>query len=134
MKIYCPLNITTMFFFLLLFQAIRGNAQVADINDSLINSVIAKQIRINEKKLSMPGYRIQIYVGSKRDKANEIKSSFNNSFPDIPAYIAYQQPNFKVRVGDFKSRIDALNILDQIKANYEVAFVVKDEIKLPVLK
>lgn len=134
MKIYCSVKIIPVFFFLLLFQASRSYAQVAAVNDTLINSVIAKQIRINQKKLSMPGYRIQIYVGGKRDKANEIKSSFNNSFPDIPAYIAYQQPNFKVRVGDFKSRLEALNILDQIKANYEVAFVVKDDIKLPVLK
>ena len=131
MKVYHSIKTLLLFSLLLLFLTINSNAQIVDNNDSSINVVIDKQIRINQKKQSMPGYRVQIYVGGKRDKANEIKSSFNNSFPAITAYIAYQQPNFKVRVGDCKTRLEALNILEQIKAHYEVAFVVKDEVKLP---
>ncbi len=128
------LNLKNICLIILLFFNTLSSAQVSDINDNLINAVITKQIIINQNKASMPGYRVQLYFGGKRDKANEIKLDFNTNFPDIPAYITYQQPNFKVRVGDCKTRMAAIGILEQIKANYEVTFIVKDDVKLPEIK
>lgn len=106
----------------------------AQSSDSLINNLVAKHVSINEKKLSMPGYRVQIYFGAKRDKATEIKTGFNQAYPEIPAYLSYQQPNFKVRVGDCKTRLEATKILESIKGVYDVAFIVKDDVKLPDVK
>jgi hypothetical protein len=134
MKVHCSKILARLLFLIVLMLSTDCRAQNNELNDSLMKVVIAKQTSINQKKLSMPGFRVQIYVGGKRDKASEIKASFNSNFPNIPAYIAYQQPNFKVRVGDCKTRLEALYLLEQIKANYEVAFVVRDEVKLPEIK
>lgn len=128
------IKLKNLSFVILIALNLKSKAQVTDNSNNQINTVIAKQISINQKKESMSGYRIQLYFGGKRDKANEIKQDFNNSFPNIPAYITYQQPNFKVRVGDCKTRMEALGILEQIKANYEVTFIVKDDVKLPAIK
>jgi len=110
------------------------HAQPATGSEAQMDALIKKHIAINEKKQSMPGYRVQIYFGAKRDIATEIKNGFNEDFPDIPAYLLYQQPNFKVRVGDCKTRLEAVKILETIKNTYEVAFIVKDDVKLPEIK
>ena len=81
--------------------------------------------------MAMPGYRVQIFYGSQRTKATEIRTEVLKKFPDIPAYIIYQQPNFKVRMGDFKTRLEAMKLLDAIRHEYAQAFIVKDEVKLP---
>ncbi|MDQ3050305.1 MAG: SPOR domain-containing protein [Bacteroidota bacterium] len=79
----------------------------------------------------MSGYRIQIYFGSDRTKANEVKTDFLQLFPNKGAYLIYQQPNFKIRVGDHKTRLEAMKFLKEIQSLYSAAFIVKDEVKLP---
>ncbi|MEO8149248.1 MAG: SPOR domain-containing protein [Bacteroidia bacterium] len=113
---------------------VYANAQPATGSESQMDALVNKHISINQKKQAMPGYRVQIYFGAKREAATEIKNGFNQSFPDIPAYLLYQQPNFKVRVGDCKTRLEAVKILELIKNTYEVAFIVKDDVKLPEIK
>lgn len=78
----------------------------------------------------MPGYRIQIYFGSTRNKAQEIKTTFEQQFPTINSYLIYDAPNFKVRVGDFQTRWQALPVLEELRSSFDIAFIVKDEIPL----
>ncbi len=99
--------------------------------DSLIHQLVNRHIAINQAKRSMPGYRVQIYFGQNRTKANEVKTDFLQLFPKTGAYLVYQQPNFKIRVGDFKDRLEALKFLKEIQSLYAAAFIVKDEVKLP---
>lgn len=79
----------------------------------------------------MPGFRVQVYYGSQRSKAMEIRTEVLKKFPQSAAYIIYQQPNFKVRLGDFKTRLEAMKLLDEVRHDYGQAFIVKDEVKLP---
>ena len=79
----------------------------------------------------MPGFRVQVYYGSNRSKAIEIRTGFLKTSSGIPAYLIYQQPNFKVRLGDFKTRLEALELLEKMQLEFPGAFIVKDEVKLP---
>ncbi len=79
----------------------------------------------------MPGFRIQIHFGSERNKAQEVRNDFISSFPETGAYLVYQQPNFKVRIGDFRTRLEATGFLKKLEARYKSAFIVPDEVKLP---
>jgi len=81
----------------------------------------------------MPGYRVQVFFGPERNEALEVKSEFNKMYEDLPAYLTYQQPNFKIRVGNFKTRLEALKYLKDIQLLYTGAFLVKDNVKLPGL-
>jgi hypothetical protein len=101
--------------------------------DSLTNLLVDRHKKVNAAKMSMPGYRIQIYFGSERSKANEIKSDFTGGFPQTSAYLVYHQPNFKVRVGDFRTRLEAMGFLKKLGDRYTTAFIVQDEVKLPEL-
>lgn len=81
----------------------------------------------------MSGYRIQLYFGNDRNKAQEMRSEFLQLYPEVPAYLIYQQPNFKVRAGDFRTRLEAAGFLRKINLHYANAFIVPDEVKLPDL-
>src|SRR5690348_586887 len=72
-----------------------------------LDKLIAKQKDGNTLKQTMPGYRIQIYFGGARQKATEIKNDFSEKHADVPSYLSYSAPNFKVRVGDFRSHLEA---------------------------
>lgn len=122
--------------FILLILALAGFSQplAAQSNEDSLTRLLAERYRkIAAAKMSRPGYRIQIYFGTDRLKAQELRADFMRSFPESGAYLVYQQPNFKVRVGDFKSRIEALGFLNTLNDRYTPAFVVPDEIRLPNL-
>lgn len=108
--------------------------KVAYQYDHRLDTLIEKHVRINETKNSIPGYRVQIYFGGQRTKANETKSEFLKKYPETSAYLIYQQPNFKIRVGDFRDRLQAYEFYMKLIADFKTAFIVKDEITLPELK
>lgn len=131
-----------LFFLLLLSLPVVGFAQVNTSSDTLdwvtrnpkLDMVVNKLKEINGKKQTMPGYRIQVYFGTQRSRANEIRALYNTHYPDIPANVSYNQPNFKVRAGDFRTRLEAQKHLRDVELNFPGAFVVPDEIRLPPLK
>ncbi len=100
-------------------------------DDSLAKVLVKRHVLLNKAKMTMSGYRVQIHYGNNRTRATEIKAEFILTHPDIPTYLIYQQPNFKVRLGDFKTRIQAQELLDNITADYPASFIVRDEVKLP---
>mgnify|MGYP006189376199 CR=1 FL=1 len=85
--------------------------------------------KYNENK-TYTGYRIQIYSGKEREAANKIREEFLKTRPEVAAHLIYQQPNFKLRVGDFTNRLEALRFFENIKGSFPSAFVIKDEIKI----
>ena len=113
----------------ILEQTKSSNIQV--IQDYRIPKLIQKETAINEKKKSMPGYRVQLYFGNQRKPATDVKAKFLSSFSTVPAYEIYQSPNFKIRVGDFRTKLEAYKLLKQIATEFPNAFIVADDISLP---
>ncbi|MBK7849938.1 MAG: SPOR domain-containing protein [Bacteroidetes bacterium] len=112
----------------------NSDSSIRITRDPRLDELIERQKQINLEKQSMPGFRVQIYFGGNRPKASEVKLDFNSRYPDIPAYLTYQQPNFKVRVGDFRNRYEAQKLIKELEGKYPTTFVVPDEVKLPLLK
>ena len=104
------------------------------IQDPEIESLMSKHIEINEANETIDGFRIQIHFGGEREKAKNVKTKFLQQFADIPAYELYQQPNFKIRVGDYRTRLEAQKAMIQITPYFASAFIVADEINLPQLE
>lgn len=100
------LKFTFLFLFLfpltLLAQESEGNT-VRIHEDPRIPLIVNKPPPRNTSG-KMSGFRIQIYNGNDRNKANEIKLNFLRSYPNTRAYLTYHKPQFRVRVGDFRSR------------------------------
>lgn len=79
------------------------------------------------------GYHILIYNGDNRAKAEAIRLQFMAEFPDF-AEVVWDEPNFKVYVGLFKTRFECMFLFNQIKNKFPTAIVVKDKIIYPPIK
>ena len=91
-------------------------------------------IKRNQQGGALPGFRVEIFFSSElnaRQKAQNIKSEFLSVFPDYNVYITYVSPDFKVRIGNFRTKNEALKAVNEIKGQFPKAFVVPDLIELP---
>ncbi|HRZ41664.1 MAG TPA: SPOR domain-containing protein [Bacteroidales bacterium] len=115
-------------------QATRGDVNI--IQDSRVEELLEKHRQINEAFNGLSGYRIQIFFDSgsnAKNRANNERRRFMALFPSISAYILFDAPNFKVRVGNFRSRLEAEKFLNDILKHFEMAYVVPSRIELPKL-
>ena len=88
-----------------------------------------KQLASIDNKRGIEGYRIQIYFGNgknARQKTNNVRVEFISQHKDTKAHIVYDNPYFRVKVGDFRTKSEALFFLTQIKEEYPDAFIVPD--------
>lgn len=109
-----------------------GNIEI--IQDDRVAYLVQKHVELNEKQLGFPGYRVQIFFASgnnSKNRALAVRNEFAARFPNVEAYLIFQEPNYKVRVGDFRTRLEAQGFTLKIIGLYPNAYPVKDEIKLP---
>ncbi len=104
--------------------------------DTLLKAYRSVRMKImeNPDSKAIPGYRIQIFFDSgsnSSDRAKRVKDSFALLYPDIPAYVSWKAPNYRVRVGDWRTRLDAERALQHIMMDFPNAWVIKDEINFP---
>lgn len=123
----------------ILFLAFYGTnpvkSQVEIISQTEINVLIEKHISSNKNlEGKQKGYRVQIFFDSgnnSRTQATNIRNEFASKYPKISAHIIFKEPNFRVRVGDFRTRSDARGFQLSIADKYPQSFVVKDDIIYP---
>lgn len=80
------------------------------------------------------GYRVQIYSGSDRQKATQVKIDFIRRFPGQRSYLSYISPTYRVKVGNFRSRGDAEEFARQARGYYSPTIVVPDIIEFNTLR
>lgn len=118
--------------FLYAQKNVADTGKVELVQDYAIQELLNKHIEINSKA-TIKGYRVKIHFGSDKNKAKEIKGNFISKFHDVPAYEKYDQPNFNIRVGDFRTKLEAYKFLKEVQVEFPSAFLVQDEIELPKL-
>jgi hypothetical protein len=110
----------------------RGKVEV--IKDPLIDTFAARRPSLNKSMpvgtsdVSSSGYRVQIYFGSSRPAANAAQAKFMNDFPEIPTYMSYVEPNFKVQAGDFRTRLEAQRLQSQLNGMFSMLFIIPTKI------
>lgn len=119
--------------FLLFFSLSAFSQSIEVIRDSRVDTLVNRYTRVHQKKESIAGYRIQVAAGSNRTNVYEVKSKFYKLFPDIKQYLIYQAPNFKLRVGSYRTRLEASKDLQEIMRDFNGAFIIRDEIKISEL-
>ncbi|MDP4184035.1 MAG: SPOR domain-containing protein [Bacteroidota bacterium] len=101
--------------------------------DPRIDSLLNRHIRQNQKThVSGSGYRIQIYTASgagAREKAINIKTQVLTDDPDMDVYVQFTSPDWKVRIGNFRSRSDAMRVKQELNSKYPNSFIVPDHIE-----
>jgi len=122
---------------LMILCAIKGISQgnVVIHADPRIDTLIQRSLALAEQESIVQGFRIQLYSGSNRQMANQIKSQFMQSYSQYRAYMTYSQPYFRIRVGDFRNRAEALYLLSLLKQDtrFKAIMLVSDKIEFPPL-
>ena len=106
------------------------SSRVRVTGDVAVNQMVERHIELNTRAKTIPGYRVQIasFSGtSSKSNAFNLRTRFMTDYPHVQAYIIYDEPNFKVKVGDFRSRLEAYAFLQEIKEVYK-GYIIKDNI------
>jgi len=105
--------------------------------DPRLEQMLSWHIENNRINNKIEGFRVEIFFSSDfnaKEKAIRKKKEFLSVYPDNTVHVKYISPNFRVRVGDFRTKNEALKLYREIKSNYPVAFIVADEIDFPMMK
>jgi hypothetical protein len=131
-------NIIRCCFFMLLFLGAMGasaqtKGKVEVVKDPRMDTLIAKRAELNKAVGTddVNGFRVQLYTGANRKDAYAAQTKFQEQFPDIRSYVIYSEPNFKVRAGDFRTRIEAEKLQQDVKKYFTGTFIITEKINPP---
>jgi hypothetical protein len=115
-------------------QQARGRVEV--VKDPLVDTLIAKRFELNNAAgmptaFSSYGYRVQIFSGSNRKDAYNAQARLQSDYPELRTYIIYNEPNFKVRAGDFKTRLEAQKLMQELRTSFTSLFIISEKINPP---
>lgn len=99
--------------------------------DSLIEENYNKLLVQGSKLRGVRGYRIRIFSDNghgAKDNQKRVLARFLSLFPDIATYYPYEDTYYKIYVGDFRTKRNAMLALDRIDGKYPNAFIVEANI------
>ncbi|MFA8435608.1 MAG: hypothetical protein ACEPOZ_13900 [Marinifilaceae bacterium] len=111
-------------------QSVDSLGKISIYQDERIRELLKTDKEINSTNPGFTGYRIQIFSGRSFDKkkAISVKEEFEELFPDVRAYLIYQAPDFRVRVGNFRSKLESIHLYKTVKKHYPHCYPVKTRI------
>ena len=86
-----------------------------------------------ETKVKLEGYRVQLYFNNDKNICNQARSRFLSVTNNVDAYIQYQAPHYRLRVGNFRTLLQAEKFKQEISGHFPDAITVNDAIDLPSL-
>lgn len=92
----------------------------------------------DNKSLQTMGFRIRVFSGNQqtvsKNRCYAIQANINNQMPELPTYVTFKTPNWRISVGDFRTSEEAHSALHQLKQEFpnyaQEMFVVKETINL----
>jgi hypothetical protein len=113
----------------------QNTTSVAVKKDPRIDMLIKKQMQINEAttrgaRSSAQGFRIQVINTNDRNKAIAVKTKVYELYPDLKAYLLYQAPYFRLRVGNFKTQDEAASYQKKLAKHFDNTLIVRDVIEV----
>ena len=82
---------------------------------------------------TLRGFRVQIFSGSLQ-AAREVRAQARRTNGEWPVYLSSMPPNYRVTIGDFRTRWEAQKAQDAWTRAFPMAIVIPMDINLPVLK
>jgi hypothetical protein len=115
-----------------LFAQTDSNSVVVH-KDPRVDMLINKQIQINEEttrdsRRNIPGFRIQVITSNDRNKVFAAKTKIYQQYPELKPYIMYQPPNYKLKLGNFRTQEEAQPYYDQLIKLYPSGVYIIHEV------
>ena len=106
------------------FEVLDGQIVASDSLNRMMSEYREKNFSRNVQV-----YRLRIFFDNKQDArsvSEQVVNLFREQYPDIPVFRGYTNPYFKVTVGNFRSKSEAMKFLNEIKAQYPSVFLVRE--------
>lgn len=113
----------------------HGTGEIAVHQSQAIRKAMDAHIASNSSK-TVSGYRVRIFNDNKQTSRSDSETAlgrFRGMFPGIAAYRTYSNPFFRVTVGDFRTKSEAMQLLQQVKGSFPTAFIVRETIGYPAV-
>jgi len=109
------------------------NNEVEIIKDSRIDLLVRKQGEIIPPATvpQIIGFRIQLFFDTEKTAVDEARSKFISMFPKVDTYIVYSAPNYFLKVGNFRTHLEAEKIKITVDKEFPTNYIIKELINLP---
>ncbi|KEO73201.1 hypothetical protein [Anditalea andensis] len=94
--------------------------------NSQLDEAVENFIRNNKAERHYSGFTILVYSGVDRERAFETRNILYSEYPDIKAFMEYQQPRYLVKVGRYINRIEAQSQYNKIKDKFPTTRIIQD--------
>lgn len=102
-----------------------GNAVMyKDPRIDYLQKVYSEKNKIQAKATAL--YRVQVVQSRSRSEVNEIRSYLSSKYPEMPLFLSFSPPTFRLRVGNFISRDNAQVFLEEVRRKYPASFIVEN--------
>lgn len=111
-----------------ILDSIETQVVASDSLRKAMNIYISKN---SARNASVTIYRLRIFFDNTQDArsvSEQIATEFTELYPDVPVFRGYTNPYFKVTVGNYRTKSEALKFLNEIKEKYPSVFLVKEAI------
>lgn len=140
------MKIISFLFVLMFWNLIQAQENDKMHNNSSVGEItIIKDERINQlikdKSTIVPpatspqiiGYRIQLFFDTDKKEVDNARSKFINLYPDIETNIVYKAPNYFLKIGNFRTYLEAEKIKTTLDKDFPTNYILKELINLPNL-
>lgn len=126
-------EILTLFSLVFITSLMAQSGNVTVTKDRRIDQLIKKEGAIVPPATApqLVGYRIQLFFDDNKTSVDEARNKFMNEFPKIDTYVNFTSPNYFLKVGDFRTQMEAEKVKAKIDQLFPTAFIVKEKINLP---
>lgn len=110
-----------------------GNAQVTIVKDSRIDDLVRAQGQGTASATTpeINGYRLQLAFDSNKSFIDDARSKFSAQFPKVDTYVEFVAPHYFLKVGDFRTQLEAEKVKAATVSQFPTGFIVKEKINLP---
>ena len=119
-------------------QTVREGEGIVTIHqEEGIDFLMETMVKENSRQPGVDGYQIQLYSGSGpkgKRQALEVKGKLLEEFPDVKITTTYNPPFWRVRVGNYRHKHEALPLLNDLKAIFPNCYVVKGSVRMESLE
>ena len=109
-------------------SAFAQEGKITVVQDTSIDRVLSLYQKFATEEREVNGFRVQLGASTNRKELMDMKTKFLQLYPDVGTYLEYQQPLFKLRAGNFQTRTDANELLNEINDIFTAAFIVPSKV------
>jgi hypothetical protein len=110
-----------------LLQWKQGRAQEVQINeDPKVTQMLRTWTNNNRTTPHIDGWRVQVMASTERQQVEDGRLRFKTYYPEVPADWIHEKPYYKLRVGAFRSRLEAMAFIAQL-VEFPGAYPARDQ-------